>query len=87
MIGVEHMRDSTMFTLSNKFYDLNKVVDSLRQEHRAVILKMVNKESISLFENIILKLSNSNLISIRVLEIRPKIYRLVKEYLKRNIGY
>ena len=30
-----------MFTLSPNFYDLNNIVDSLRNESRAVVLEMV----------------------------------------------
>lgn len=42
MIGTEHMKNNTMFTLSHDFYDLNKIVDSLRKDNRAAILKFVS---------------------------------------------
>ena len=41
MVGVEHMHDAVMFSLSDKFYDLNKFVDDMRKENRAVMLSLV----------------------------------------------
>jgi hypothetical protein len=41
LIGYEHMRNATMFTLSGDFFDLNSVVDGLRSESRAAILQLV----------------------------------------------
>jgi len=41
LIGYEHMKNATMFTLSGDFYDLNSIVDSLRSESRAAILQLV----------------------------------------------
>jgi len=43
LIGTEHMRNNTMFTLSHDFHDLNVIVESLRKDNRAVILKIVKK--------------------------------------------
>ena len=42
LIGTEHMRNNTMFTLSHDFHDINKIVDGLRDENRATILKFVS---------------------------------------------
>jgi hypothetical protein len=41
MLGVEHMDYATMFTLSQDFYDLNTIVDDLRDENRAMILQLL----------------------------------------------
>jgi hypothetical protein len=40
------MYNNTMFTLNEHFMHLNAIVDSLRHEHRAVILKLVKKKII-----------------------------------------
>jgi hypothetical protein len=37
------MYNNTMFTVNEHFMHLNAIVDSLRHEHRAVILKLVKK--------------------------------------------
>lgn len=41
MLGVEHLDNAIMFSLSDKFSNLNQIVDSLRHENRAIILQMV----------------------------------------------
>ena len=45
LVGTEHMRYNTMFTLSKDFYDLNSIVEGLRVENRATILKIVKKHN------------------------------------------
>ena len=50
MIGTEHMKNNTMFTVSrdfrgyrsNEFNELNRIVKSLRNDNRAAILKFVS---------------------------------------------
>ena len=41
LIGTEHMKNNTMFTLADHFIHLNQIVDSLRSDHRAAILQLV----------------------------------------------
>jgi alpha-glucosidase (family GH31 glycosyl hydrolase) len=40
-LGVEHLREGSMFTLSNHFWDLNAFVGELRRDRRAIILKWI----------------------------------------------
>lgn len=41
LVGLEHMRNATMFTLNDEFADLNLIVDKLRTEHRATVLELL----------------------------------------------
>ncbi len=42
LIGAEHMKNATMFTVGHEFQDLNKIVDELRLDNRAAILELVS---------------------------------------------
>ena len=41
LVGYEHMKNATMFTLDEHFLELNSIVDELRSQHRAAILELV----------------------------------------------
>ena len=86
LVGSEYMRDSTMFTLSQNFSQLNTLVDDMRKNHRATILELVRffKYKIILI-NLKKYIFDHNLSYLESLT-RHKIILLAKESLKSNIG-
>lgn len=74
-----------MFTLSDHFKNLTKLVDELRSENRATVLKLVtikkNKKKLVDFKIIYYKLSCQQLV------MQLKITHLARVYPRKSIGY